>query len=146
MNTIKHAMSIALLLATTASCAHHPPPVAGDPVPTAQGASLADCLRSLQAKGLDQVTTLDCSKRGIRSAEGLERLPHLRELNLGANALTALDLSGLTELEVLDLTGNEGSDVRITFPPQKVVVSVVFRRALREDPGRQGAQSRHEGE
>jgi hypothetical protein len=53
------------------------------------------------------VTTVECQGSGITDASGLEEFVNLETLNLGGNALTAIDVSALTRLKALILGHNQ---------------------------------------
>lgn len=53
------------------------------------------------------VRTIECQDSGISDATGLAEFTNLKTLNLGGNALTAVDVSALRKLEVLILGHNQ---------------------------------------
>ena len=63
-----------------------------------------------------ETTTLDLSKKGIRSGrlDEVSKLRNLKTLKLADNEITTLDfLKGMNSLESLDLSGNEISDISV---------------------------------
>lgn len=61
----------------------------------------------LTEEGLQTLTYLNASRRGISNLEGLNHASHLEQLDLSENLLTDLNFpAGLTELFLLSLNGN----------------------------------------
>lgn len=61
---------------------------------------------------LEGLTELDASRRGIESLEGIETLPNLRRLDIGANRVGDVGpLAALSRLAVLDIRDNYISDL-----------------------------------
>ncbi len=64
---------------------------------------------------LSQKTTeLDCSSKGITSAEGIQYLTSLQELDLRSNNISTIDLSKNTALTELFLSGNKISTIDVS--------------------------------
>lgn len=91
-----------------------------------EDADLASCV-SAAALGLStmsELTTLNCSDRGISSASGLEVLSALTSLNLSNNQLTSIDISNLTQLTALNLSGNTIGAINLTGHNDLISVNV----------------------
>jgi Leucine-rich repeat (LRR) protein len=58
-----------------------------------------------------RVTRIECESRGIKEVNGIENFTHLTVLNLNYNQLTRIDISELTEIEMLLLGRNKLTDI-----------------------------------
>lgn len=54
----------------------------------------------IQLSEAELVTVIDCPAAGVTTIEGLTQFENLRDLRLNSNALTAVDLTGLANLEI----------------------------------------------
>ena len=59
--------------------------------------------------------SLNCSARGISSADGIDQLVALSSINLSANALTDIDVSSNTHLRYLYLQENNFATIDLGF-------------------------------
>jgi len=67
-------------------------------------------LAKKQGKPYEQITTLDCSNKGLTNLEGIENLINLKELYCYNNNLTNLDgIENLSSLKVLFCVNNKFS-------------------------------------
>ena len=64
---------------------------------------------------IDAIISINASKLGIEVLTGIEHFAALRELNCHGNKLTALDVSALTELELLFCYENELTELDVTM-------------------------------
>ncbi len=66
-----------------------------------------------QGKPYDQITTLDCSNKGLTSLEGIENLINFKELFCSDNNLTSLEgIENLSNLQVLFCSYNNLTNLK----------------------------------
>ena len=73
---------------------------------------------------VNEVTQLDCSSRNIASAQGIEQLTELEELNLSGNLLLNVNMSQLSKLHTLNLSNNQLNSIDFSNNPLLVTAQL----------------------